>query len=156
MLRIVEVGEWDNIEAGLGPDTNSAACRVPIAPDCGAAGNTDIGSMLRFVRRASFQSQWLYRCHDIAVLELSHFPRNAKSICDQDAYLLLVISNLSQITSFLRLRLAGQCWRFPRVWLFVWTDGCFWNIFRLVLRGCLFPAWLGVFMDFRKQIFSPI
>ena len=90
MLRIVEIGEFGNGQARFGPDTNSATCRVPTAPDCDVAGNTDIGCYALFGELSLSHNGYVDVMTVQEVLELSHFPCDGKIICDQDSYVFTV------------------------------------------------------------------
>ena len=88
--QVVEVGEFGNGQARFGPDTNSDACRVPIVPDSDVAGNTDIGCYALFGELSLSHNGYVDVITVQEVLELSHFPCDAKNICNQDSYFLTV------------------------------------------------------------------
>ena len=88
--QVVEVGEFGNGQARFGPYTNSAACRVPIVPDSDVAGNTDIGCYALFGELSLRHNGFVDVMTVQEVLELRHFPCDAKSICDEDSYVLTV------------------------------------------------------------------
>ena len=91
MLRIVEVGEFGNGQARFGPDTNSAACRGPIALDSYVGGTTDIGCYALFGELSLSHNGYVDVMTVQEVLELSHFPCDAKSNCDQDSSVFTVL-----------------------------------------------------------------